>query len=158
MSQLVVMTFANPDDAERAREALRGVASGGNLRIDDSAVIVKDAAGELKVKNELDRGMKTGLIGGGILGALLGFMMPVVGLAIGAAGGALVARFAETGIDQGFVKDLSASLQADSSALFVLIGQGSPDVAIAALEPFEGTVHHTTLPTDIEESLRRALQ
>lgn len=158
MSQLVVMTFANPDDAERAREALRGVQSSGNLRIDDSAVIVKDAAGELKVQNEMDRGMKVGLIGGGILGGILGFMMPLVGAALGAAGGAMVAKFAETGIDQGFVTQVSASLQAGSSALFVLIGQGEPDVAIAALEPFQGTLHHTTLPSDIEDSLRRALQ
>jgi uncharacterized membrane protein len=158
MSHLIVISFDGPDDASRARDALRSLQSSGNLRIDDTAVIVRDAEGKLQVQNEIDRGMKVGLIGGGLLGMLLGFMMPIAGLAIGAAGGALVAKFAETGIDQKFVDDVSASLQAGNSALFALIGQGNAEVAIAAMEPFQGTLRHTTLPSDIEDSLRRALQ
>ncbi|HMQ33365.1 MAG TPA: DUF1269 domain-containing protein [Chloroflexaceae bacterium] len=158
MSHLVVVTFDNEGDAARALEALRSAANGGRLRLDDTAVIAKDADGSVKVKNELDRGVKLGALGGGALGLLLGFMFPLAGLAIGAAGGALVGKLADMGIDGKFVDEVKDSLQPGSSALFVLIGDGEADVAVAALEPFTGTLRHTSLPPGIEESLRSALR
>jgi uncharacterized membrane protein len=44
-----------------------------------------------------------------------------------------------------------------SSALFFVLRDEDPDVAIAALEPYEGTVYHTSLSMEDEEQLRKAL-
>lgn len=158
MNNLVVITFPNADDAERAREALRSVQKSGHLRIDDTAVLVKDATGEVRVQNEIDRGIKTGAIGGGLLGLLIGFMFPIAGLAVGAAGGALVGRLVGLGVDQKFVDEVTSALTPGSSALFATVGGGDPEIAIAALEPFTGTLRHTSLPPNIEEGLRDALR
>jgi uncharacterized membrane protein len=54
------------------------------------------------------------------------------------------------------VKEVSESLQPGSSALFLLVKRAQPAV-IDALKPFTGTVYQTTLPTDLEERLVKAL-
>src|SRR3712207_474105 len=113
MSNLIVVTFDNRDEAGKVRATLRGLENSGQLRLDDAAVIVKGADGKLHVDNEIDRGVKLGALGGGLLGLLLSVFFPVAGLVIGAAGGALAGRMADLGIDQKFVADVSASLQPD---------------------------------------------
>lgn len=48
-------------------------------------------------------------------------------------------------------------LQPGTSALFVIVREGNPDLAIAALKPYKGTVLQTTLPPEAEEEVRRIL-
>lgn len=156
MSNLIVMTFNNRDDASQVRQTLRDLERGGRVSLDDAAVIVKDAHGKLDVDNEVDRGVKIGAIGGGLLGLVLSFVFPLAGIVLGAAGGALVGRMADLGIDQQFVKDVSASLQPNNSARFVIVRDADPSVVIAALEPYQGTLRHTTLDSAVEAELRHA--
>ena len=158
MSNLIVMTFNTPDEASKVRQTLRELEGAGRISLDDAAVIRKDAAGTLAVDNEVDRGVKIGAIGGGLLGLLLSFMFPLAGIVVGAAGGALVGRMADLGIDQQFVRDVSESLQPNSSALFVIVRDADPATAIAALEPYQGTLYHTTLDPTVEAELRHALE
>jgi uncharacterized membrane protein len=158
MSNLIVVTFANPDEAGKVRATLRDLEKSGQLRLDDAAVIVKRADGKLHVDNEIDRGVKLGTLGGGLLGLLLSVFFPIAGLVIGAAGGALAGRMADLGIDQKFVADVSASLQPNSSALFVIVRDSDPGITIAALEPYRGTLHHTSLDSAVEAELRHALE
>jgi uncharacterized membrane protein len=147
------MTFDSRDEASRVRQTLRELERSGRLSLDDAAVIRKDADGKLNVDNEVDRGVKIGAIGGGLLGLLLSFMFPLLGIVVGAAGGAL----ADLGIDQQFVKDVSGSLQPNSSALFIIVRDAAPDVVIAALEPYQGTLYHTSLDPTVEAEIRDAL-
>ncbi len=158
MSNLIVMTFNAPDEAGKVPQTLRDLERTGRVSLDDAAVIRKDAEGKLDVDNEVDRGVKTGAIGGGLLGLVLSFLFPLVGTILGAAGGAVVGRMADLGIDQQFVQDVSASLQPNSSALFVIVRDADPSIAIAALEPYQGTLYHTTLDPSVEEELRHALK
>lgn len=158
MSNLIVMTFDNRDEASKVRQTLRELERDGRLSLDDAAVIRKDANGTLAIDNEVDRGIKIGAIGGGLLGLLLSVLFPVLGLVVGAAGGALVGRMADLGIDQQFVKDVSSSLQPNSSALFVIVRDAAPDIVIAALEPYQGTLYHTTLDPTVEAEIRDALK
>lgn len=158
MSDLIVMTFNTRDEASKVRQTLRDLERAGRVHLDDAAVIVKDADGKLDIANEVDRGVKIGAIGGGLLGLLLSFMFPLLGIVVGAAGGALVGRMADLGIDQRFVKDVSTALQPNSSALFIIVRDAAPDVVIAALEPYEGTLYHTTLDPTVEAELRQALK
>lgn len=159
MSHLVVVTFDDPDQAGKVLETLRSVQREGFLKLDDTAVIVKDEEGKVHVKNEMDRGVKVGAVGGGLLGLLVGgFFFPLAGLLIGALAGALVGKTADVGVDPGFVKDVSDDIQPGSSALFFILRDAEPDVAMAALRPYKGTVRHTTFPPETEEELRRILK
>ncbi len=91
MSNIIVITFDNEDEAKKVREALKEIQHGGYISLDDSAIVVRDQKGKYHVHDELDRGVKVGALGGGFLGLLLGFIFtPIGGLLIGAAAGALI--------------------------------------------------------------------
>jgi uncharacterized membrane protein len=159
MANLIVLTFDDTEQAVQAFETLKKVQSGGYLKMNDAAVIVKDETGKVDVKNQVSSGTLGGAIGGGLLGMLIaGIFFPLAGLAIGAAGGALVAKSMHTGVDQDFVKEVTEGLNPGSSALFLMVKNSDPDIAIAALRPYKGKVYQTTLPSDIEDNLKDALK
>ncbi len=159
MSYIIAITFPQPQEAERVRQSLSEVEHEGRLNLDDSAVVVKDAHGRIHVHNEVDRGVKVGALGGGVLGLLIGFIFggPIGSMLVGIFGGALMGSLAQMGVDKGFMKDVEEAMPPESSALFFLLRDEEPDAAIAALEPYEGTVYHTSLTEEDEEALRQAL-
>jgi uncharacterized membrane protein len=158
MSELVVLTFDDTEQAGAALEALKKARSGGYLKIDDAAVIVKDESGKVDIKNQMDTGTKWGAVGGGLIGLMLAsIFFPLAGLAIGAIGGALVGKSLNLGVDKKFVKDVTETLKPGMSALFV-IGSGNPEIVIATLRPFQGTIYQTTLPTEAVDELHAALK
>ncbi|MCA9951726.1 MAG: DUF1269 domain-containing protein [Anaerolineales bacterium] len=158
MSNLIVIVFDDAEQAGKVRDTLKSVEHEGRLRLDDSAVVVKDADGKIHVKNQMDRGVKIGAVTGGFLGLLLASVFfPVAGILIGAAAGGLIGKSAGLGVSKSFVKEVSESMTENSSALFVIIRDSDPDLALAALRPYEGKVLQTTLDPEDEETLRRAL-
>ncbi|MDX1412623.1 MAG: DUF1269 domain-containing protein [Candidatus Promineifilaceae bacterium] len=159
MSNLIVVVFDDPEEAGQVRDTLKSVEHEGRLRLDDSAVVVKDAKGKIHVKNQMDRGVKVGAVTGGLLGLLLASVFfPVAGIIVGAVAGGLIGSAAGLGISKSFVKEVSDSMTENSSALFIIVRDGDPDLAIAALRPYEGKILQTTLSPEDEETLQRALR
>jgi uncharacterized membrane protein len=159
MSNLIVIVFDNPEEAGKVRKTIKSVQGSGHIRLDDSAVVIKDADGKFHVKNEMDRGVKVGAIGGGLLGLLIGsIFFPFAGLLIGALGGAAVGAAAKLGISQSFVKEVAETMENDSSALFIIVRDSNPDVAVSALKPYKGKLLQTTLSPEDEENLRGVLK
>jgi len=159
MSYLVVITFDDPDEAGKVRQTLSSVEHAGKLSLDDSAIVVKDDQGKVHLKNEVERGVKVGAVGGSMLGLLIASVFfPLAGLVIGAIGGALVGKLANTGISQDFVKQVSEEMKPGSSAIFFIVRGDDPDMAVAALREYKGKVLQTTLPEEAEQTLRRELE
>jgi uncharacterized membrane protein len=156
MSNLVVISFDDEQQAAAALRTLRDQQKVGLIHINDTAVVQKDPSGKVQVKNELSSATEIGAVAGGALGAILGFMFPLAGLAIGAAGGAAVGAMLQQGVDGKFVKDVSEELQPGKSALFVVFDRANPTV-LQALKPYHGKVLQTTLSSDLEERLRQAI-
>ena len=158
MSNLVVITFDNAEEAGKVRESLHSLEKQGLLSLDDSAVVVKDAEGKIHVKNETDRGVIVGAVGGGMLGLLIAsIFFPFAGLIGGALVGAVVGKMADLGVDQKFVHEIGTALKPDSSAIFVMVRESNPAAVVAALKPYQGQVYQTSLPTEAEEELRHIL-
>ena len=157
MGNLIVLTFDNVDDAGRVLASIKALERQGQADIEDAAVLVKDASGKMAVKGQTSHASATGAVIGGTLGLLVAFMFPLAGIAIGVAGGALVGHSLGDHVDKKFVKDIEAALQPGTSALFVL-GRGNPAAIRAALQPYKGTVYQTSLDSELEAELRRALE
>jgi uncharacterized membrane protein len=158
MAHLIAMTFDSETEAASALMSLRELEKSADLDLEDSAVLVRDRNGEIKTHNELSGATEKGLVAGGMLGAVLGFAFPIAGVILGAAGGALVARVLRSGVDPGFARELGAKLQPGSSALVLIVRQGTPELVLSALHPHKGHVFQTTLSPELEQQLRHALQ
>lgn len=158
MSTIIVITFDNPDEAGKVRETLREVEHGGYLSLDDSAVVVRDEDGKYHTKDQFDRGVKVGAGLGGILGLMLAVVFaPLAGLILGAVAGGLIGATFDIGISKKFIKDVQAEMQPGTSAIFFVIREGDPTMALAALKQYKGNVYHTNLDPDDEERLQKVL-
>lgn len=159
MSYLIAITFDNEEEAGQVRETLRKEQRSGYISLDDSAVVVKDADGKYHVKDELDRGVKTGAVGGSLLGLLIGgIIFPGIGLILGGLAGAGFGALLHKGIDKKFIKEVEESMEPGSSAIFFISREDRPDAAIASLRPYKGKIYETTLSDEDEEALRRELK
>jgi uncharacterized membrane protein len=157
MPNLVVITFEDEFEAGKVFDSLRRHKD--RISLDDSAIIVKDENGKIHVKNQTDRGVVIGAVGGGFLGLLLASVFfPFAGLIIGALGGALVGASMDLGIQKKFVQEVSEDLSPGTSALFIIVRDADPAVALGLLRPYKGTIRHTSLDPDAEERLRDVLK
>jgi uncharacterized membrane protein len=92
------------------------------------------------------------------LGLLIGgIIFPIGGLVLGLAGGALVGRLMDMGVDGKFVKDVGEQIKPGTSALFVLLKGENPAAEVAILRQYKGHVLQTTLDSDAEQAIRDAL-
>jgi uncharacterized membrane protein len=154
---LLVMVFDNSAVAHNARRAVRDLERQMFVAVEDAVVISRDAAGRSIVENEMEGDVSTGARVGGLAGLLIGLGAPVLGLALGAAGGALPAKLAHHGLDEEFVRALEAELRPGSSALAVVFLDANPAALRAVLEPFGGQAIQTRVDPELAEQLRDVL-
>jgi uncharacterized membrane protein len=85
------------------------------------------------------------------------FLNPIIGVALGAASGALGGALTDFGINDAFMKDLASSIQPGNAALFVLIKNMTADKVLKEIEGAGGVVLKTSLDETKEQVLRDAL-
>lgn len=159
MSDLVAIAF---DSKEKAQQALaRAVEMQKSHLVDlgDAVIVSKDESGKVSLQQSINT-TAIGATQGGLWGTLIGllFLNPLLGLAVGAASGALGGYLTDLGIDDAFMKETGEALQPGTSALFVLVRKATPDKVLPELRDLGGTVFHTSLSKDQEQKLREALE
>ena len=156
---LVVLTFDDMASAAVVHDALASAAKQGLVHIDDAAVVVKNEDGTVKVDNQVASGTWVSTAVGGGLGLLLGTVFfPLGGLVLGLAGGALVGKAMDLGVDGKFVKDVGEKIEPGTSALFILAHDANTAGVLAVLREHKGGhVLQTTLDPEAEDAIRRAL-
>jgi uncharacterized membrane protein len=159
MSHILVITFEDQIQAPNVLRSLKNLEAQGMLELKDAAVIVKSEEGKVEVKNMVESGVKIGAVSGGALGLLIGgLLFPIAGLALGIAGGALIGKTFQTGVDKGFIKEVKEGLPPGGSAILFIVGSEHVGVLIAALEPYNGTIYQSSFDSEAEASLRKALR
>jgi len=100
-----------------------------------------------------------GAISGSFWGLLVGvlFLNPILGIAVGAASGALGGAVSDFGIDDSFMKQLATTIQPGNAALFVLIKNMTADKVLKEIKDAGGVVLKTSLDETKEKALRDAL-
>jgi len=158
MSEFLAITFDGADEAEAALRSVRALEHDGRIRLEDTAVVRKDAEGAVTIHNEASSGTETGAVVGAVLGGLLFVVFPVAAVVGGAVAGGLVGRAAAPGIDGGFVKEVGRDLPAGGSALFLQIKSGEAGLLVGALRQYHGRVRQTSLPDELEQALDESLR
>ncbi|WP_017327336.1 DUF1269 domain-containing protein [Synechococcus sp. PCC 7336] len=158
MSELIAVTFEDKFKAEEVRLALEKMQKQHLLDLEDAVVVVKNRDGKINLKqsyNLVAAGMARGSLWGLAIGLLL--FNPILGVATGTAFGAISGAVADIGIDDDFIKELSKTLEPETSALFVLVRKATPDKVLEELKPFQGKILQTSLSKEDEAKLEAAL-
>ena len=160
-ASLIVIAFETEDEAEKLREGLKSQQHSGIVGINDIAVVSKDADGKVKVHNQVSHGTMVGTGAGALLGVLLATVFfPVGAILLGAAGGALVGRLADTGVvpfnpDQiarpwrGIVTDRYTYARFEQEPWVLFDRQRDP----AEMQNLVGDVSHADLQRELDQRL-----
>ncbi len=159
MSDLVVIAYDDIHKAEEVRITLAKLQHEYLIDLEDAVVVTKDANGKVKLHQAVDL-TAVGALQGGMLGALLGLILlnPLFGMVLGGAAGALSGKMTDLGIDDDFIKELSETLQPNTSALFILVRKVTIDKVLPRLEGTGGKILKTSLPSLDEAKLQKALE
>jgi len=158
MSTLAVIAYPQQDTAAQAAATLSRMQKEYLIELEDIAWVTKSAEGKLKLHQATSL---TGVAasGGAMWGFIFGllFLAPVAGMAIGAAGGALVGHFSDMGIDDKWIKEVAGSIPANGSALFVLARNSQNERVLPEMAKFGGKVIKTSLTEEQQRTLEDAL-
>ena len=121
--QVIVAAFQDPNGASAALEQLKQAKKEGLIKIEDAAILVKDADGKLRIKDTGDMGGGKGAAIGGVVGGVIGLLAGPVGWAAlgGAVIGGLAAKMRDGGFSDARLKQIGASLKPNSSAIIAVI-------------------------------------
>ncbi len=158
MPYTVVIKYDSPDQAAKVRATIHDLSKQGLVKLDDAAMVSRSEDGKLDVHNEIDRGVKWGaLIGGGIGLLVAGIFAPLAGVAVGALAGAGIGATVDLGLPKDYVKEVGDGLAPGQSALFMIVREGDADATLAALRQHSGHVLQTSLPANLDASLRASV-
>jgi len=145
MSRFVVIVFPNETQAYQGARALKELHAEGSLTLYSMAVIVKDAAGKLAIKDAADEG-PLGIAVGALVGGLVGVIAGPVGMLAGSSGGALIGSLfdiANYGVSADFVAKVSSKLTSGKSAVVAEIVETWATPLDTRMEPLGGAVLRT---------------
>lgn len=158
MSHLIVIGYDDPFKAEEVRLTLLKLQREYLIDLEDAVVAIKTADGKIKLRQAVNLpavGAVTGSFWGLLIGTL--FLSPIIGLAAGAASGAITGVLTDVGINDDFMKEVAATLKPNSSALFVLVRQATPDKVLEHLAGTGGHIIKTSLTHENEKKLQEVL-
>jgi uncharacterized membrane protein len=158
MSDFVAITYEGHLKAQEVRIKLLKMEKEHLIDLEDAVVAIKKANGKTKLY-QMNNLTASGACVGSFWGALMGlvFLSPLAGAAIGGSIGAVTGALNDIGIDDKFMKELSANMKPDSSTLFVLIRSMTPDKVLEEVQPFGGKLLQTSLSHKDETKLQAAL-
>ena len=152
---LTALVFPDKGRAAEAQAVLKRLGDEGKIQVHDSAVVVRDEDGKVRLHTETNPASegRTHGLWLGVAAALVTGILPLI--VAGPVVGHVTGKLLDKSIDDRFMKELGATLQPGTSALFVLVRQGSTDrdAVLGAMRELAGRVFYTNLPESMERQL-----
>lgn len=155
MTTFTVWKFDTPEGAQKMSRILLSAEKDGLVTVVDHAVVSWPVGADKPSVDHSHSGERRGAGWGALWGLLLGalFFVPVLGIAAGAATGAIVKSLGAVGIDKEQFETLRENVVPGTSALFVVTEDGNLD---RLGERFRG-LHQTLVATNLTEAERAQL-
>jgi len=154
---LVAVAFDAPEDAARALGFIEQFRKRGTLKILNAAILVRDAEGNIAVKDTQDidpkKGRLLGAVTGGLIGLVGGPVGAVVGALAGAGAGGLAGKKIDFGFSEKFLDGLKQYLKPDTSALIVLVEHDYYTQLSEVIAEEEGVFFRQTLTDRLVQQL-----
>lgn len=156
MAALTVWTFSSPAGADDALDTLGRLQNQQFIQLHDAAVVSWPAGSSKPATHEMHGAKGPGALGGGFWGLLFGliFFVPLLGLAIGAASGAILGSLKDVGISETFISEVRDKVTPGTSALFALTSDAVPDRVAEAFSQTRPELIRAKLSADQEARLR----
>ena len=159
-NKLVALVFDDPYKADEARAALNRMGGEGLLEIDETAIIVKNAEGRVRVTqdvNEVEKDQHVGHVAGLITAAVTGTLPFILG---GTLAGRLIGRLRDDGITNKFLKKLKDEVQPNTSALIVYARSDKErrEQVVKRLAVFNPKILESDLPAELEKELSDSMR
>jgi uncharacterized membrane protein len=141
-SDLIVMTFTDGQMAQTVRSSLRAMRQSAVLGLNDSVIMTKDGAGQLRLYPGAQEST-------GLAGQLADLILRSPDRVIPALDG--------VELDDGFVNAVLSALRRNCSAILIFLDSGGLNDRVEllnALALFQGTIHQTTLAPPDQAPLR----
>jgi uncharacterized membrane protein len=154
--QLIVAAFPDEKTAGEALKSLKKAQKEKLIKIENAAVLHKDAKGKLHIKETADMGGKKGATLGGVAGAAIGVIAGaalLVPVAVGALVGGLTAKLRDSGFSDDRLKKFGEGLKPGSSAIVAVVEHVWVDQVKAALAEAEADVFTESISADVSEQL-----
>jgi uncharacterized membrane protein len=154
--ELIVSVYNSQGTASDVLAQLKKMADDKYLEIRNAAVLVKDEDGHVHLKDDEDVGAGAGALFGAITGGLIGLLGGPAGAVVGAVAGAATGGVTASIIDMGYsndqLKELQASMPANSSALIVLVQHKWIEDLVKELEKSRGKLfRHELTPATLNQ-------
>lgn len=153
--QVIVAAFSTPDGAEKVMADIKLGKKAGLIGMQDAAVVVKDAGGNLKITDAKHRSRRRrGFITGGVIGGVLGLIAGPVGwMAVGGGAIGVLAGRVAGGPLRAAMEDIGTALTPESSAIVAVIEHTWVARLEAELAAEGARVVHEALKSDIAAQL-----
>lgn len=159
--EMMVVAFEDVYKADAVLTTLKQLDVEAVVDLKSAAVVVRDATGQVRIRETRDFDAKQGAIGGAVAGGLLGLLGGGLlrGAILGAAGGAIAGKGIDLGLNDEYLKGVGESLGSGTSALVALIAFQRVEEAMEELEKFEGgTILRHTLSDEVYQQLSDAVE
>ena len=149
VNDLIVMTFDDEAAALRAKQALEQMRTSPFLGILNALVVTRDKAGKVVVHQQW-------ALPAHLPNASKQVPRVLVEAFFGHPPEEGAQKLVDAGLDETFVQRVVTALGPESSMILSYISQGSlvdTQQVLDVLSQFRGTLHHTTVPAEVEEAI-----
>jgi uncharacterized membrane protein len=157
MNKMLVAVFNAEAAAYEGLTALKDLDKTGDIALYATAVIAKDASGKVGMKQAADEGpvgTALGALSGGLIGLLGGPVGVLAGASLGATAG-MVVDLDESGIDAGFLRDVSNAMPPGTVAVLAEIQETWEAPVDSRLRPLGAVVFRRLRSEVVEDQLAR---
>jgi uncharacterized membrane protein len=156
MTTLSVLEFNSPDGADQALRILQRLQQQQLIKLVDAAVVTWPQDSKGPKTRQMVSTVRAGALGGAFWGFLIGliFFVPLLGLAVGAASGAVGGALQDFGIDDNFIKQIRDKVKPGTSALFLMTAHAVIDKVVAELKSLNPELITSNLSDEQESRLR----
>lgn len=159
MSDLIVIAYPEEDRAQQVMNLMLSLEKDDFVSLADAVCVTKDKNEKVHLhqsQHKTGKGAAWGVAAGLVAGSI--FLTPLFGAAAGALIGGVAGRKVDIGLPDDFVKQVSAQLKPQSSALVLVVNSANRQVVVPQLQQHGGVVLSSTLSPEGEAKLQAALQ
>lgn len=159
--RVLVAGFDTLGGANLAAQKLQSLEKLGQLDVDNSVTVIKNAWGKVDVKNFEEHSVGEGVKIGALVGGVLGLIFPpslLASAALGGMVGGMTAKLRETGFDPGLVREMAEDMAPGTSMLITVVPWQWTDEVEAALTNDARKIAWAEMTPDTQAGVERAAE